>query len=46
MPYIGNSIKQVIKLTTESKFEELEAISLDSSGVKTIDLAQVEGISK
>ena len=40
--YIGNSIKQVIKLTTESKFEELEAISLDSSGVKTIDLAQFE----
>ena len=42
MPYIGNSIKQVIKPTTESKFEELEAISLDSSGVKTIDLAQAE----
>ena len=42
MPYIGNSIKQVIKPTTESKFEELEAISLDSSGVKTIDLGQEE----
>ena len=42
MPYIGNNIKQVIKPTTESKFEELEAISLDSSGVKTIDLAQAE----
>ena len=42
MPYIGNSIKQVIQPTTESKFEELEAISLDSSGVKTIDLAQAE----
>ena len=42
MPYIGNSIKQVIKPTTESKFEELEAISLDSSAVKTIDLAQAE----
>jgi len=42
MPYIGNSIKQVIQPTTESKFEELEAISLDSSGVKTIDLAQTE----
>ena len=42
MPYIGNSIKQVIHPTTESKFEELAAISLDSSGVKTIDLAQDE----
>jgi len=42
MPYIGNNTKQVIKPTTESKFEELEAISLDSSGVKTIDLAQSE----
>ena len=42
MPYIGNSIKQVIQPTTESKFEELEAISLDSSAVKTIDLAQAE----
>ena len=42
MPYIGNSINQVIKPTTESKFEELEAISLDSSGVKTIDLGQEE----
>ena len=42
MPYIGNSIKQVIQPTTESKFEELEAISLDSSGVKTIDLGQEE----
>ena len=42
MPYIGNSIKQVITPTTETKFEELEAISLDSSGVKTIDLAQAE----
>ena len=41
MPYIGNSINKY-KLTTESKFEELEAISLDSSGVKTIDLAQFE----
>ena len=38
MPYIGNSIKQVIKPTTESKFEVLEAISLVSSGVNTIDL--------
>ena len=37
MPYIGNSIKQVITPTTETKFEELEAISLDSSAVKTID---------
>ena len=42
MPYIGNSIKQVIQPTTESKFEELEAISLDSSAVKTIDLGQEE----
>ena len=42
MPYIGNSIKQVIKPTTESKFEELEAISLDSSGVKSKDLGQEE----
>ena len=42
MPYIGNSIKQVITPTTETKFEELEAISLDSSAVKTIDLAQAE----
>ena len=42
MPYIGNSIKQVITPTTETKFEELEAISLDSSGVKTIDLGQEE----
>ena len=38
MPYIGNNTKQVTKHTTESKFEELEDISLDSSGVKTIDL--------
>ena len=42
MPYIGNNTKQVIKPTTESKFEELEAISLDSSAVKTIDLGQEE----
>ena len=42
MPYIGNNTKQVSKHTTESKFEELEDISLDSSGVKTIDLAQSE----
>ena len=38
MPYIGNNTTQTAVDTTDERFDELKAISIDSSAVQTIFL--------
>ena len=46
MPYIGNNTTQTAVDTTDERFDELKAISIDSSAVQTIFLGGGEsGVS-